>query len=370
MQRSFGGTWAGRRVLVTGHTGFPGAWLSAWLLDLGAEVVGLSLGGAPSDPSCFSLARLGTRLTHLEADVRDRAAVVGLVREHTPDAVFHLASLPVTRNGFQDPASTFETNVMGTVNMLEAVRVVDSVRAMVCLTTDKVYRNEAWVWGSRESDGLGGWDPFSASKRMSQTAIGSYTASFFPPAQYDTHGVAVATASAGNLIGGGDFSPNRLLPDCVRHVVEGRAVGLRRPGSVRAWQHVLEPLAASLWLGAHLLEHGSRFSRAFDVGPVSTEPVTAQQITEHFLEGWGGGTWTHAQPWEQGLEPEVAPRVAQLDPELGWQPIWRWPRAVDEVVAFTKAWQAGDDVYQVMLRHLRGYTEDASLAHQPWALRR
>lgn len=281
----FNNVYQGRRVLVTGHTGFKGSWLTAWLLSLGARVAGYS-NGIPTQPAHFVVAGLGDRITDLRGDVRDRAQLVGAVREFAPEIVFHLAAQALVRASYDDPAGTFEANMLGTLNILEAVRATPSVRAVVCITSDKCYRNDEWVWGYREQDHLGGDDPYSASKGCAEIIAHSYFTSFFK------NGPACATTRAGNVIGGGDWAADRIVPDCARAWAEGNPVRIRSPWATRPWQHVLEPLSGYLWLGAELFagrqEPFPLSGEAYNFGPAADVNNTVAEVVDALAVHWPG----------------------------------------------------------------------------------
>ncbi len=253
--------WQGRKVLVTGHTGFKGGWLALWLAQLGADVRGYALDPA-TEPSLFNAARVGSVIEDIRGDLRDQSTLDRAMREFRPEVVFHLAAQPLVRHSYIDPVGTYSTNVIGTANVLESIRTLTSVRAAVVITTDKCYVNREWHWGCCESDPLGGYDPYSSSKACVEILMSSYRSSFFPPDRFATHGVALATARAGNVIGGGDWSEDRLLPDLIRGFMSGKPVLIRRPLAIRPWQHVLEPIAGYLALGERLLAADITFADA------------------------------------------------------------------------------------------------------------
>ena len=276
----------GRRVLITGHTGFKGFWLCTWLLELGAKVGGFSL-GIPTDPSGFNALGLGKRIMHRTGDIRDRSAVASALAEFKPDVVFHMAAQALVRPSYADPALTFETNAMGTLNVLEAVRQTPSVKSLVLITSDKCYRNDEWVYGYRESDHLGGKDPYSASKACAEIIAHAYFPSFF------REGPHMATVRAGNVIGGGDWAIDRIVPDCARAWMAGSPAAIRNPSATRPWQHVLEPLSGYLWLGANLLESGSRngmplHGESFNFGPPADVNATVGELAETLARHWPG----------------------------------------------------------------------------------
>ncbi|MEZ4515518.1 MAG: CDP-glucose 4,6-dehydratase [Chloroflexota bacterium] len=265
---SFANAYDGLTVLVTGHTGFKGSWLVTWLLNLGATVVGYSLPDPPTEPSNFIVSNLSEKVIDVRGDIRDFETLQATVAQYRPTLIFHMAAQPIVLRSVELPKLTIDTNAGGTVNILEAIRTTDSVRALVSITTDKVYENQEWIWGYRESDQLGGHDPYSASKAMAELAIAAYRSTYFPPEDYAEHGVAIASVRAGNVIGGGDFADFRLVPDCMKALMDGRPIGVRNPLSVRPWQHVLEPLSGYLWLGIKLLQDGPAFAEAWNFGPL------------------------------------------------------------------------------------------------------
>ena len=328
----FGGFYAGRRVFVTGHTGFKGSWLSYWLTQLGAEVTGYAL-DPPTDPSLFEALDLGGLVRHVVADVRDFGRLSAELVASRPDVVFHLAAQPLVRQSYQEPRETFETNVMGTVNVLQALRACDSVAAAIVITSDKCYRNLEDGRAYVEDDPMGGRDPYSASKGCAELVSAAYGASFFSagPAR-------VATVRAGNVIGGGDWAPDRLVPDCVRALAAGRPVGVRNPDAVRPWQHVLEPLAGYLWLGARMGagDGASGFAGPWNFGPDVSGVASTRVVVNEFINAWGRGSWSVVGGQDEAPH-EAA--VLVLDPakarrRLGWRAIW----SLDEAVAATAAW--------------------------------
>lgn len=366
----FDGAYEGRTVLVTGHTGFKGSWLVLWLERLGAEVVGFSLPRPPTEPSHFALSGLGDHLVDVRGDVRDLSPVREVVETHRPSIVFHLAAQSLVLRSVEEPLLTLETNALGTATLLDAVRSddSDSVRAVVGVTTDKVYRNEEWLWGYRETDRLGGHDPYSASKAMAELVISSYRSSYFPPEAYGDHGVALASARAGNVIGGGDFAENRLVPDCMRALRQGQPIGIRNPSSVRPWQHVLEPLSGYLWLGARLLQDGGAFAEAWNFGPPEKNGIPVKEVADRIVDRWGSGEWVHTAPDFADVETGYL-RLSweKAAARLGWEPVYGWRTAVDQVVDWHEAWEAGEEMYDVGRRHVADYTRRARDQGLPWA---
>ncbi len=352
-------------VLVTGHTGFKGAWLAEWLTRLGAEVTGFAL-DVPTRPSLFDAIGLGGRVRDVRGDVRDPERVAAAMAGARPSVVFHLAAQAIVRTAYAQPRDTFETNVMGTVNVLEAARACDSVRAVVVVTSDKSYRNLEAGRPFREGDAMGGRDPYSASKGAAELVVEAYRRSFF------ADGAALASARAGNVIGGGDWAADRIIPDVVRAVTAGEPVVVRSPDAVRPWQHVLEPLSGYLLLAARLLERPRAFDGPWNFGPADAHADrTVRWVVEQFLDAWGGGTWTRPETAEP--QPHEANRLAldstKARERLGWRPVWDAPEAVRRTADWHAAYHAdpatarGGVAFQ-----LGAYVDAARAAGLPWAV--
>jgi CDP-glucose 4,6-dehydratase len=334
----------GRRVFVTGHTGFKGAWLSLWLAELGAEVHGYAL-NPPTTPSLFDEARVAERLaSHRVADVRDAAAVAAAVREVRPEVVLHLAAQPLVRRSYREPRETFDTNVMGTVNVLEAVRATPGVRACQVVTSDKCYENRGWAYAYRENDPMGGADPYSASKGCAELVVAAYRRSFLPPGgdkgagtDKGGGGPSLASVRAGNVIGGGDWAEDRIIPDSVRALAAGEAVPVRNPRAVRPWQHVLEPLGGYLLLAARQWADPAdpTWADGWNFGPPAAGGVPVRDVVNLAVETWGSGTWVDrsdpAQPHEAHTLKLDVTKACTL---LGWRPVL----SVREAVAETVGW--------------------------------
>ena len=345
-----------KRVFITGHTGFKGAWLCRLLVNTGAIVTGFSL-QPPTEPNLFDLAGLDGRMTSILGDVRDYEDLKSAFDAAQPEIVFHLAAQPIVRESYKDPAYTYETNVMGTVNLLECVRQslisegTASPRSVVNVTTDKVYHNQEWAWGYRENEPLDGFDPYSNSKSCSELVTHSYVNSFFV-----NSGVAVSTARAGNVIGGGDFAADRIVPDCVRAVQAGRPIGVRNPHSTRPYQHVLEPLSAYLMIAQRQYEDG-RLAGWYNVGPDDCDCVTTGQLVELFKEKWGAGF-----DWIDQAEAN-APHEAnflkldstKLKTAFGWRPRWHIDEAIEKTCEWTRVWLSGGDIPAEMDREIREF---------------
>ncbi len=365
----FGGAFLGRRVLVTGDTGFKGSWLALWLRELGADVHGFALPPLP-DPTHFGTVRLGERIRHGDGDVREPAAVRAAFDAAKPEVVFHLAAQALVRDSYDDPKGTFDTNVGGTVNVLEAVRGCASVRAIVVVTSDKCYENREWEFAYRENDPLGGRDPYAASKAAAELAVAAYRASYFLGGERK---VGIASARAGNVIGGGDWAKDRLLPDCVRALTAGKPVLIRNPKSIRPWQHVLEPLAGYLQLAQRLLEDPLRFSSPFNFGPMGPDTLPVLELAELFVAGWGGGKLEVAQggegqPHEAALLRLSSKKAAST---LGFRPVLDARDAVRWTVEWYRRWHeagAGADLLELSRGQLARYVEAARAAGAPWAV--
>ena len=366
---AFGGAFAGRRVLLTGHTGFKGAWLSEWLLGLGADVTGFAL-APPTDPALFDQLGLARRLRNVQSDVRDAAKVAHAVSESRPDFIFHLAAQSLVRESYEQPVDTFATNVMGTINVLEAARALDRPCVVIVVTTDKCYLNREWHYGYREDDPLGGRDPYSASKAAAEIATAAWRSSFFGKSP-----VRLASGRAGNVIGGGDWARDRIVPDCIRSLSKGRPIPVRNRLATRPWQHVLEPLAGYLWLAASLAavpgprHDDASLESAFNFGPDSDSNRNVGELVGRVLQHWPG-EWADAS---DGAAPHEA-RFLHLSTDkaarvLRWRPVWAFDRTIAETVAWYRGTVGADPA--TIGKHTRDqiaqYSSDAAAAGLPWA---
>jgi CDP-glucose 4,6-dehydratase len=361
---SFADAYRGKRVWVTGHTGFKGAWLCEWLLVLGADVTGYSL-PAPTQPALSEQLDLRHRLRHVEADVRDLSTLTRSLTETEPDYVFHLAAQPLVRESYADPLGTFSTNILGTANVLQALRSLPKPCAAVIVTSDKCYENRDWVFGYREEDALGGHDPYSASKGAAEIIVASMRRSFFTD-----HPVRVASGRAGNVIGGGDWAKDRIVPDCVRALQDGQAIPVRNRFATRPWQHVLEPLSGYLWLAAQLAQPStlnSQLNGAFNFGPHHDANRTVAELVAELLKHWPGR-------WEDRTEPQ-APHEAKLlqlatdkaHALLGWSPVWSFADAVEHTAKWYRGTRnAPQQVLDLTRRQIQRYQTDAANAGLPW----
>lgn len=371
----FGGSYAGKRVFVTGHTGFKGSWLTLWLRSLGADVTGYSL-SPPTVPSMFDIARVVEGITHIEADVRDAGSLREALVRAQPDVVFHLAAQALVRLAYDQPRETLDVNVMGTANLLEAVRVHASAArpcAVVVITSDKCYENHEWVHGYRENDRLGGDDPYSMSKAAAELVVASWRRTFFPVDRIGAHGVRLATARAGNVIGGGDWAADRLVPDCVAALLAQRPITVRNPDAVRPWQHVLESVSGYLQLGARLLAAdtvtASRLCEAWNFGPTVRSVWSVRQLVDRLVAGWGSGSWRDCSgpvgPYEARW---LALSSEKAFHRLGWTPVWDLETAVEKTVEWARAWASRTgDMRAVTMRQIAGYAANATAAGAFWA---
>lgn len=329
--------WRGKRVLITGHTGFKGSWLSLWLARVGARVEGFAL-EPPTQPSCFEVAGLGRYLQSHIGDIRDSVAVLKHFERQRPEIVFHLAAQPLVRLSHRDPAGTYLTNVMGTVHVLDAARKTGSARAIVAITSDKCYENREQLWGYRESDAMGGHDPYSSSKGCAELVAAAYRRSYFENSGIDTR---LATARAGNVIGGGDWAEDRLVPDCLRALAQSETIVLRRPNAVRPWQHVMEPLAGYIMLAQKLWNGEPGLQPAYNFGPYDTEIQSVSSIVGQLVDLWGSGSWK-TEPTDNLHEAGLLALDSTLARnDLGWRPRLSIPEALRLTVDWFRAFQAG-----------------------------
>lgn len=348
--------WRGRRVFLTGHTGFKGGWLSLWLQHLGAEVTGFSL-PPNTTPSLFETGDVATGMTSIFGDIRDRAALDAAMRACAPEIVLHLAAQPLVRRSYADPTETYATNVLGLVNLFEAVRAQGGMRAVVNVTSDKCYENREWLWGYREPDPMGGFDPYSSSKGCAELVTSAYQRSFFHDSQSGTP-TFLASARAGNVIGGGDWAEDRLIPDIIRALSARKTLQIRRPGAVRPWQHVLEPLSGYLLLAQRLVEEGATFAQGWNFGPDAADERPVQWIVDQMTGMWGEtARWAlddDAGPHEAGLLKLDCSKARAI---LKWAPRWSLARALEETVAWHSAAIRGDEMRKVTLAQIDGFVQ-------------
>ena len=354
MQHSNPDFWRHKRVLLTGHTGFKGSWISLWLQSMDATLRGIAL-EPPTKPSLFEVARVSERMDHRIVDIRDFAAVKAQMDEFQPEIVIHMAAQPLVRLSYSEPVDTYATNVMGTVHLLEAARHAGSVKAIVNITTDKCYENREWVWGYREDEPMGGYDPYSSSKGCAELVSTAYRKSFLKSAD-----IAVATARAGNVIGGGDWALDRLLPDILRHLEKQEPVPIRNPHAVRPWQHVLEPLSGYLLLAESLYSRGQTDAEGWNFGPRNEDARTVKWIVEHLCDCWGNDATWSTQPGDHPHEASfLRLDIAKAHQRLNWQPRWSLEKALNQIVEWHHAWLSGQDMRAISLKQINHYKSEA-----------
>ena len=352
--------WSGKKVFVTGHTGFKGGWLSLWLQQLGAQVTGYAL-QPPTNPSLFEVAQVAHGMQSVIGDIRDGTLLSNALRQAAPDIVIHMAAQPLVRRSYVDPVETYSTNVMGTVHLLEAVRHTPSVRAVVNVTTDKCYENKEWVWGYRENEPMGGFDPYSSSKGCAELVTAAYRNSFFNAAKHSEHHVALATARAGNVIGGGDWAEDRLVPDILRAIQNGQSVNIRNPQSTRPWQHVLESLSGYLALAEKLYTQGPDFAEAFNFGPSEDDAKPVQWIVEQITRQWGeGANWRLDQVEHAHEAHYLKLDCSKAKERLNWQARWMLAEALENIIVWHKAHQRGDDMREFSLKQISTFQEQVT----------
>ena len=355
--------WKGKRVLLTGHTGFKGSWLTLWLQSMEAKVVGYAL-APPTSPSLFDLAGVDKGMVSIIGDIRDLKQLRLVFDEHRPEIVFHMAAQPLVRLSYREPVETYSINVMGTVNLLEAARGSNSVKAVINVTTDKCYENQEWEWGYRENEPLGGHDPYSSSKGCSELVTAAYRNSYFSAEDFKDHGIALASVRAGNVIGGGDWAADRLIPDVMNAISQGKPVHIRNPHAIRPWQHVLVPLSGYLLLAENLYENGMGFAEAWNFGPNEDDAKPVHWIVEKLTDNWGGGaSWI----LDQGEHPHEA-HYLKLDcskakARMNWQPRWHLEDALDAIVGWYRGYINGQDLRELTLLQIETFLDSHNNRH-------
>lgn len=355
MDELFNGIYKNRKVLITGHTGFKGSWLSLLLHQLGAKVYGYAL-ASPTKPSLYNEAGIDEFVTSEIADIRDLETLENFMQRTEPEIVIHMAAQPLVRDSYKIPVETYAINVMGTVNLLEACRQTSSVKAIVNVTTDKCYENKEWHWGYRENEPMGGYDPYSNSKGCSELVTSAYRNSYFNPKDYKIHGIALASARAGNVIGGGDWANDRLIPDFIRAISKGEKLSIRSPFAIRPWQHVLEPLSGYLMLAAELFSGKIKFAEGWNFGPDDIDAKNVEWIANTICELWGEGA---SYEIDRNLQPHEA-NYLKLDcskakVELGWYPKWNIQKALDSIVEWNKKRLLGQNVRAITIQQINDY---------------
>ncbi len=351
----FNNFYKGKRILITGHTGFKGAWLSIWLHELGAEVVGVGLDSI-TDRDVFVLSGIGNRIhADIRADIRNGQRLKEIFAEYKPEIVFHLAAQPLVRASYDIPVETYEINVMGTINVLEAIRVTDSVRVGVMITTDKCYENKEQIWGYRENEPMGGYDPYSSSKGAAEIAIASWRRSFFNPENYGKHGKSIASVRAGNVIGGGDWSPDRIIPDCIRALEAGTSIDIRSPKAIRPWQHVLEPLSGYMLLAKKMWESPTEYCEGWNFGPRYESVSTVWNVAEAVIDSYGSGVLRDISDPDALHEAQILMLdVSKAKFRLGWEPRLDLASTINLTVEWYRKY-TNDNVYSLCRSEIETY---------------
>lgn len=353
--------WRDKRVLVTGHTGFKGSWLSLWLQSMGAKVSGIAL-EPPSNPSLFEIARVGAGMSSHLADIRDFDAVQRVFQHEKPEVVFHLAAQSLVRSSYSDPLATYSTNVIGTANVFEAIRHNAGVRVVVNITSDKCYENREWIWGYRETDPMGGYDPYSSSKGCAELVASAYRNSYFNPAEYEKHGVALSSVRAGNVIGGGDWAEDRLIPDMLRAIEVNQPVVIRSPGAIRPWQHVLEPLSGYLLLAEKMWFDGKEYADGWNFGPDDNDAKPVSWIIDAITKKWGDkASWKLDERTHPHEAHYLKLDCSKAKAVLGWFPKWNIETTLDQIILWHRAYLDGRDMREVTLKQISSYHDAGNL---------
>jgi len=349
--------WKNKKVLITGHTGFKGSWLCLLLNQQGAKVFGYAL-NPPTEPSLYEICKIDSFVQSTFADIRDFSTLFKTIERVKPEIIIHMAAQPLVRESYKNPVETYQINVMGTVHLLEAVRQIGGVKALVNVTTDKCYENKEWSWGYRENEPMGGYDPYSNSKGCSELVTSSFRNSFFNLATYNQHGLALASARAGNVIGGGDWATDRLIPDIIKAIFLGEKVKIRSPFAIRPWQHVLEPLSGYLTLAEKLYTEGPKYAEGWNFGPMDEDAKPVEWIVQKLCAKWGNDASyeidKNPQPHEATYLKLDCSKARQI---LQWNPRWRLERTLDSIIEFTKAYQNKENVKDICIKQITDYLQ-------------
>lgn len=354
--KNFNNVYKGKRILVTGHTGFKGSWLSIWLKELGAEVIGYSLDPYTEEDN-FVLSHLSEKIVDIRGDIRDRKHLREIFNKYQPEIVFHLAAQPLVRLSYDIPVETYETNLMGTINILEEIKNCENTKIGIMITTDKCYENKEQIWGYRENESFGGYDPYSSSKGACEIAIQSWRNSFFNPKDYEKHGKSIASVRAGNVIGGGDWAKDRIVPDCIRALEEGKDIEIRSPKSIRPWEHVLEPLSGYLLLGQKMMENPIKYCEGWNFGPNLDAIVNVWEVAEKIVKNYGKGNLKDISNSNALHEAKLLLLdITKSRFELGWKPTL----TIDESIELTTEWYkryVNEDIYKLCVEQIKKFSK-------------
>lgn len=356
MNKFLNNFYRGKRVLVTGHTGFKGSWLSIWLNELGAQVIGYSL-DPYTDNDNFVLSNLSEKIIDIRGDIRNKNDLKDVFCKYSPEIVFHLAAQPLVRESYDIPVDTYETNVMGTINILENIRFSKSVKIGVMVTTDKCYENKEQFWGYRENEPMGGYDPYSSSKGAAEIAIESWKRSFFNPENFESHGKSIASVRAGNVIGGGDWAKDRIIPDCIRAIENNKTIEIRSPKSIRPWEHVLEPLSGYLLLGKKLYENPLKYNEGWNFGPYLDSIVTVWEIAENVIKNYGEGELLDVSNKDELHEAKLlALDISKARFKLNWKPSLDIEQTIKLTVEWYKKYKT-ENVYDLCVEQINNFLQ-------------
>jgi CDP-glucose 4,6-dehydratase len=363
MKQNINNIYKNKKVLITGHTGFKGSWISLWLLELGADVIGYSL-EPPTEPNLFDSIKLKNKITHIIGDVRNKKNLFSVFKKYKPEFVFHLAAQPLVRLSYKDPKLTYETNIMGTVNVLETVRKTNSVKVCIVITTDKCYENKEWVYGYRENDAIGGYDPYSSSKGCAELIITAYRNSFFNPKDYGkTHNVILSSVRAGNVIGGGDWREDRIVPDCIKMLYQKKEIIIRNPNATRPWQYILDPLGGYLLLGSKMYKDGAKYSSAWNFGPKDESIITVNELVKLVIKNWGNGIYkvnNFNHPHEAGL---LKLDISKARTFLGWNPVYNIYETIERTINWYRNFYNGikkEKLYKITVNEIWDYVKHSN----------
>ncbi len=355
MLKMFNGIFHGKRVLITGHTGFKGSWLSVWLRELGADVIGYAL-EPPTNPSLFETCNLESKVTSIIGDIRNLKVLKDVFERYQPEIVFHMAAQALVRYSYREPVETYETNIMGTVNLIEACRRTSSVRVVIVVTSDKCYENRGGVYSFKEIDPMGGYDPYSSSKGCAELITAAYTKSYFNPENLEKNGAFIASVRAGNVIGGGDWGEDRLIPDCIRALLGGKPIIVRYPSAVRSWQHVLEPLSGYLLLAQRLYQDGAAFAGGWNFGSDNKDAKPVRWLVDRITKMWGGNvSWEIDQDNNPHEEHCLKLDCSKAKSELGWYPQWDLRLALKNTIDWYKAYCNHEDMLRMTINQIQSY---------------